>query len=397
MNPFLWTEAIKDGVVRKKFTQEVALWLKGGTHVALFGPRGTGKTTFLWHLGQELARDHGDDLAKDWEMIVIDLRRALSLPAFSGAIADSLTKHPNRRVQRRARAALSGLEKHFGVNLGVVHGGVRSPQGQLLDDSEVLYRHLVALTKVADRIVIAFDEFQRLASCPGEPLSLIRSALMGINKPGHVSLILTGSLRDRLNLMLHTSTEPIWDQTHDVELPALNTDELIYYIEERFNETDRKIEERAVEHLIDLTESHPKRTQHLAWYTWQRASSDTSITVEDVQAAFEDLLAPTSPYSTDFERLFDTFLTGPDSEVNDARALLMVAASDHIGGEHNARRYGFAGSGATYRALNRLKARGLITKTHQQWRVMDPLLSAWLRRQNPFALQQHNPKDEHTD
>lgn len=60
-------------------------------------------------------------------------------------------------------------------------------------------------------------EFQRLNGCPGEPLSIIRSALTEAESGGTISLLLTGSLREKLELMLHTDTEPIWDQTHVVE------------------------------------------------------------------------------------------------------------------------------------------------------------------------------------
>jgi hypothetical protein len=71
--------------------------------------------------------------------------------------------------------------------------------------------------------------------------------------------------------MLHTDSEPIWDQTHDVALPPIDSEPFASYLEHAFKATGRPIEERAADLLIELTEAHPKQTQHLAWQTWEIA------------------------------------------------------------------------------------------------------------------------------
>jgi AAA ATPase-like protein len=151
-------------------------------HVALFGPRGTGKTSFTLELRRELARDHEPD-APPWQMLRVDLRRAISLPAFIGAVRTALDRHPGGRLRRRAGDAWRRLEKDIGINLGVVAAGVRTTGRQALNEAEVLHDQLLALTQATDRLVVVFDEFQRLNSCPGEPLSIIRSSWS--NSPRH--------------------------------------------------------------------------------------------------------------------------------------------------------------------------------------------------------------------
>ena len=131
INPFNWTDAVQlaDAVSRQPFTERVAMNLKGGTHTALFGPRGTGKSSFLLELGEELSREHGSD-GPAWDIIVIDLRRAISLPAFIGTVADAIAQHPNRALRRRGAAAIRDVEKEVGINLGVVKAGVKSTGGR---------------------------------------------------------------------------------------------------------------------------------------------------------------------------------------------------------------------------------------------------------------------------
>lgn len=382
LNPFIWSRPIEDGVPRGEFAERTARRLKAGTDIALFGPRGTGKTTFLAELRGELAREHEAD-APPWELVVIDLRRAISLPAFIGAVADALANHPSRGVRRRARTAIARLEKEIGLNLGVLKAGVRASSRGELGEAEVLHAQLSALSGIADHLVIAFDEFQRLSSCPGQPLSIIRSALMGPQHTGRLSLLLTGSLRGRLELMLHSDNEPIWDQTLDLDLPDLMSDELVAYLEHRFQATGRPIDEHGVEDLVSLTDAHPKRTQHLAWHVWERRDGPGPIGRDDVQTAFDDLLASDS--HTGFHRLIDTLLAGGESEINDARALFLVASGASTGSHKDAHRYGLNSATSTRRAVSRLEQRGLVVRGVQRWRILDPLLAEWLRREDPLG------------
>lgn len=384
MNPFIWTGPIEDGVPRQPFTEKAALTLKGGTHVALFAPRGTGKTSFLHELGHDLEREHEPD-APAWDLIIIDLRRAISQAAFIGAVSDAIEQHPNKNLRRKGKAAFGRLEKEMKLNLGVVKAGVRSAAQRELNEGEVLHRQLTALTELSERLVIAFDEFQRLNNCPGEPLSIIRSALMGTEQTGRLSLLLTGSMRERLELMLHSDTEPIWDQTLDQDLPPIDSGDFADYLQDRFEATGRPIEERAVEQLVELTSSHPKRTQHLAWHVWDRSSDKEEVSTAAVQEAFDDLLE-SGNYNTDFSRLIETLLSGNETEVNDARALLLVASDDLPGSDKSAQLYGLTNADATRRALQRLNDRGLIDASGGEWAIVDPLLAEWLRRYNPVRI-----------
>jgi hypothetical protein len=247
-------------------------------------------------------------------------------------------------------------------------------------------------------MVIAFDEFQRLNKCPGEPLSIIRTALMGAGQTGRIALVLTGSLREKLKLMLHTDTEPIWDQTHDIDLPMLNEVEFVGYVEMKFEATGRPIDEHAAERLVSLAESHPKRTQHLAWHVWQRAdeAGTALIGVEDVQEAFEELVHD-SKLNTDFTKIIDTLLSGDDADQNDVRALFLLASGSSVGSDLDAQRYGLLDHAATRRALVRLRDRGVVTQPRAgAWQITDPFLKAWLQEQDPLGFQAQLPAGDNT-
>lgn len=383
LNPFIWSDAVaaQDAVSRQPFTQQTALHLKAGTHVALFGPRGTGKSSFLLQLAQELAAEQAPDAPK-WSMITIDLRTAISLPAFIGAVTEALRDHPDKGLRRRARSALRDVEKELGINLGVIKAGVKSTGRHESNDAVILQTQLAAIPKLADRIVIACDEFQRLNSCPGEPLSQIRAALMGPVHAGHVSLLLTGSLREKLKLMLKTDTEPIWDQTLEQQLPDLDLADFIDYLQLRFAASAKPITDAAVEHLVELGGHHPKRTQQIAWHAWDQALPAETIEGDGVNDAYEYLVRSEDKVA----QIIDQLLSGEEPEVNEAKALFLLGGGGSTGSRIAAQRYGLTDESATTRALARLRKRGIVAEVSGAWRVVDPLLAEWLRRNDPLGL-----------
>lgn len=385
INPFIWDQAIDDGIGRADFARETALQLKSGQHVAMFGARGIGKSSFTLELAKELAQSQGED-APPWESIRIDLRRAISIPAFVGAISYAVDNHPEKAVRRRISGAFKKLEKEIGVNLGVFRAGIKSVPGTgATNESEVLFGQMAALRTLDRHLVVIFDEFQRLNNCPGEPLSIIRSALMEPGEGQQVSLFLTGSMRERLDLMLHSSTEPIWDQTHDVEIPEIGSEEFLTFLELRFDASGKPIDENAVEELIAFTNLHPKRTQHLAWMAWEDTHPGSHVTVDEVRGAWEKLVAGVAP-GVDFGAMLDQLLTGDSSDVSSAKALLLIGAGHSAGSTKSAKTYGLSDATTTRRALERMRNRGVVKGSGSRWEIVDPLYAEWLRRQDPAGF-----------
>src|SRR5205807_2122438 len=134
------------------------------------------------------------------------------------------------------------------------------------------------------------------------------------------------------------------------------------------------------------TNSHPKRTQHVAFHVWEAHAGGSAISVADVQEAF-DALITSGKDNTDFTKIMDALLSGPDPEENEAKALFLTAGGGSPSSEGDARRYGLGSTTTARRALDRLRDRGIIQRRGTQWVIVDPLLDAWLRRQNPVQIE----------
>jgi hypothetical protein len=386
LNPFIWDRPLDDPakiVGMEAFANQVALTLKGQTNVALFGPRDTGKTTFTNQLALELARSHGED-APPFEVVKVNLQRVVSIPGFIGCVHDAMISHPVKSLRRAAARQIGALEKEIGFDIRVIKGSVRSAALRPAQDAETLHAQLVALRSIADRLVVAFDEFQRLRHCPGDPLAIIRSALMSSGS-NHVSLLFTGSIRNALKMMLEDSQQPIFGEAAQMQLPAIGRVDFLEYLDFQFQETGRPADEDALNYLLSAAGAHPRSTQQLAWECWAATPAGERVTLQTAIDAHDRLVQTIE--RSEFASVLNVLMSGDEAEMNEVRALQLLAdrGGQHITSRPTARRYGFSSHSRVRPALVRLQGRGLVDQRDDVWYIVDPLFSEWLRRASPLA------------
>jgi hypothetical protein len=386
LNPFVWDRPLDDPakiVGMEGFAHHVALTLKGQTNVALFGPRDTGKTTFTNQLGLELGKAHGAD-APPFDVVKVNLQRVMSVPGFIGCVHDAMTQHPDRRLRRAARQQIEAIEKEIGFDIRVVKGGIRRPASRPEPDAEMLHAQLVALRSVSDHLVVVFDEFQRLRACPGDPLAVIRSALMS-SGANHVSLLFTGSIRNALRLMLEESGAPLFGEAAEMQLPVIARADFLEYLDYHFEATGKPADERALEYVVNATGAHPRSTQQLAWTCWAETAAGGRVTLETAIAAHDRLVRAVE--RSEFAVVLNVLANGSDAEMNEVRALQLLA--DRGGATVTSRAlaglYGFSSHSRVVPALERLRGRGLVDRRDGAWHIVDPLFAEWLRRASPLV------------
>jgi hypothetical protein len=386
LNPFIWDRPLDDPskiIGMEAFANEVALTLKGQTNVALFGPRDTGKTTFVNQLALELAKSHGDGVPP-FDVVKVNLQRVVSIPGFIGCVHDAMTSHPVKRVRRAAQRQIGALEKEIGFDIRVVKGSVKRPALSPADDAETLHAQLLALRAVSDRLVVVFDEFQRLRHCPGDPLAIIRSALMSSGS-NHVSLLLTGSIRNALRMMLEDSEQPIFGEAAQMRLPAIDRIDFLEYLDFQFADSGRPADEDALLYLLNATGGHPRSTQQLAWESWAGARAGGRVTLDTVTVAHDRLVR--SIERSEFAAVLNVLMSGDEAEANEVRALQLLAdrGGERVSSRPVATRYGFSSHSRVRPALVRLQGRGLVDEREGRWHIVDPLFGEWLRRASPLA------------
>lgn len=388
LNPFIWDRPLDDPakiVGMDAFAREVALTLKAQTNVALFGPRDTGKTTFTNQLALELAESHGRD-APPFDVVKVNLQRVVSIAGFIGCVHDAMVSHPVKAIRRTAQREISALEKQIGFDIKVVKGSVKRAASKPEQDAETLHAQLVALRSLSDHLVVIFDEFQRLRHCPGDPLAVIRSALMS-SGANHVSLLFTGSVRNALKMMLEDSGQPLFGEAKHMHLPTIDRVDFLEYLEFQFESTGKPADESALDFLLSATRAHPRSTQQLAWEAWADTAAGKPVTLDAVVSAHNRLVRTIE--RSEFATVINVLMSGDDAEVNEVRALQLLA--DHggartLGSRRLATLYGFSSHSRIRPAVERLAGRGLVEqKEDDDWQIVDPLFAEWLRRSSPLA------------
>jgi energy-coupling factor transporter ATP-binding protein EcfA2 len=386
LNPFIWDRPLDDPskiVGMEAFANQVALTLKGQTNVALFGPRDTGKTTFVNQLALALAHSHGED-APPFDVVKVNLQRVVSIPGFIGCVHDAMIAHPVKRLRRAAQRQIGALEKEIGFDIRVVKGSVKSAAVNPTQDAETLHAQLLALRSISDRLVVVFDEFQRLRHCPGDPLAIIRSALMSSGS-NHVSLLFTGSIRNALKMMLEDSHQPIFGEAAQMQLPVIGRVDFLEYLDFQFEATGRPAEEDALDYLLNATDAHPRGTQQLAWECWAATPSGRRVTLQTAIDAHDRLVRTIE--RSEFASVLNVLMSGDEAEVNEVRALQLLAdrGGERVTSRPVAKRYGFSSHSRVRPALTRLQGRGLVDRRDGGWYIVDPLFGEWLRRASPLA------------
>jgi hypothetical protein len=218
-------------------------------------------------------------------------------------------------------------------------------------------------------------------------LAIIRSALMS-SGANNTSILMTGSIREALKMMLEDSAEPIFGEAHQVELPPIDAADFIEYLDFNFTDTGRACDEAALVHLVELTNCHPKRTQQLAWGVWQAlvGLETPRVDVDVVQATYEEMLAGTD--SREFETTLQMLSFGGDAEANEMRALYLLAdrPDSPLTSRQHLALYGFTNASLILPAIQRLEKKGLSHKRGERWQIVDPFFEGWLRSPSPRAL-----------
>jgi hypothetical protein len=357
--------------------------LGSSRNFALFGPRDTGKTTFTNQLTLELAKSHGED-APPFDVVKVNLQRVVSIPGFIGCVHDAMVSHPVKSLRRAAQRQIGALEKEIGFDIKVVKGSVKSAAVNPAQDAETLHAQLLAVRSLSEHLVVVFDEFQRLRHCPGDPLAIIRSALMS-SGANHVSLLFTGSIRNALKMMLEDFHQPIFGEAAQMQLPVISRIDFLEYLEFQFDETGRPADEDALNYLLSATRAHPRSTQQLAWECWAGTPVGQRVTLKTVVDAHDRLVRTIE--RSEFASVLNLLISGDEAEANEVRALQLLAdrGGDNVTSRPVATRYGFSSHSRVRPALVRLQSRGLVDQRDGSWYIVDPLFGEWLRRASPLA------------
>lgn len=367
-SPFIYDGPIPPEKVigREHEAATLRQWAAAGRFVTLTAPRRYGKTSLIGRVARDAEAE--DRIA----VVVADLFDVASLADFVIRLERAWATHTPNRLRNAVGRVLAGAE----VGLSIAGSGftvalAERPQTDplpalhtLLDLPNRLRGH-----KNHARVLVVLDEFQSLGRVSGAE-ALLRSHAQ--HQRDTASYLFAGSEPGMLARAFGERSRPFYGQAEMFRLRRLPAAELADAIGAEFERTERYAGE-VLPDLVAASEGHPQRAMLLAHLLWTRVEAGQVAIPENWREALDEALARVDAEAR-------AVLTGLSA--GERKALRAVAEYGSPLNARALRTLDLAKTTAAHAARN-LLAEGVLEHDEDGWRLVDPLLGRWIRREMP--------------
>jgi uncharacterized protein len=228
-------------------------------------------------------------------------------------------------------------------------------------------------------VILAFDEFQDVQAYNSGRLEKQMRAAFQHHR--HVGYLFAGSKPHLLRRMAEDPHAAFYRFGRRLELGPIRADAWFAYLKPRFAKGRIEISADALRRIVELTEGIPYYVMRVCRLLWPRGLRTQTIDVNEADAAFGEIVdeageifAPTWEELTLAQRR--------------AAAALAEGRGNEVFAEAVRREYELGAPSSVARSLERLRDLGLVghegpTTTRARYRIVDPVLVAWVQRQRP--------------
>lgn len=360
-NPFRYSSPVGlDDLIDRDVETDLLLdTAREGNNARLVAPRRYGKTSLLRRVLAEAG-------ASGWTGVYVDFFGVLTLADVGERIERAYTAALTGRAARWFDGVRAGLTPSLTAGAGPVKASARlQPTRHSL--TERLELPVRVHERFGHRVLVVFDEFQEVLLADRSADAVIRASIQHHGEAA--SYVFAGSHVGMMNEIFGDRRRAFYGQARPVPLPPLPAEECAEFIATRFAGTGKDVG-AALSPLLALTAGHPQRTMLLAHAVWERAdhgAADESTFVEARERVLADL-------DDEFRALWSGLPGGQ------RRVLVAVARGER---PYSSTSVGGSRGGAVRAALDALLKRAELVADPAAatgYRVVDPLLAAWVRR-----------------
>ncbi len=339
--------------------------------VFVYAERRLGKTSLIKRVLDDLPES-------EFVTVYVDLWPTDGPVSFVTAVAKAFAEAAATRSERLLETAKS-LFAHLTPTLTLDEAGspslqfsARSGRHQAPELEEVLTAPAKIAARESRRLVVVYDEFQRLLEYDLNNVErLLRSA---VQQHQGVAYLFLGSRKHLIQRMLLDASRPLYRSAGHYPLTPIAAKHWNPFIQEHFERARKRIDDHAVEELCQLTEGHPFYTQHLAHALWERTPEGSTVTEATLQKATDVLLNREAyAYTTLWETLtrnHQRFLRGLATEPPGVKPF----SFDFV------HRYGLRSPSSGQRAAESLLQKDIIDRENGSFNITDRFFKLWIRR-----------------
>ena len=355
---------------RKRELADLLRAMENGEKLFVFSERRYGKTSLVRAALRKLPR-------KNFISAYVDLWPTDSEATFVAAVARAITESMSSSVEKLMETA----KKFFGnlsPSITVDDQGKPSLTFGLAKHAriepimeEVLETPGRIGSKGGPHVVVVMDEFQQMLEYGSDRAERkLRSVIQ--NQRG-VSYVFLGSRKHLIQKMVLDKNRPLYRAGGHYPLGPIAEKEWQPFIRQHFLAATKRIDERQIHEICEMTQGHPFYTQHLCHALWELCEPRKAVTREMIREAGKVLLDRESyAYTTLWESLTlpqKRFLKGLAAEP----AGVKVFAGEFVS------RHGLSSASNAQRAVEALLAKDVIDRDNGSYVISDRFFRLWIQ------------------
>jgi AAA+ ATPase superfamily predicted ATPase len=376
-NPFTFGALALDRAFtdRESELRELVSDMRNGQDVLVYAPRRYGKSSLVLRAAQRAVRDR--ILVGYCDLMKTPTKERLAA-ALAKTIYSDLESAAGQALERAA-SLFRGLRVTPTMEVDPTDGSLRfafhaGRRRAAIDDT---IETLLALpgqiaAERERRVALVFDEFQEIVSLDPKFPNLMRAVFQEQPEVAHVYL---GSKRHVLERIFDDANEPFWRSAKRLEIGPIAPAEFARFLRQRFDETEKGIDDEAVNRVLEATAGHPYGTQELAYFLWELVPTGHFARLADVEEALGQALRSEHNH---FAKLWD--------DAPHAQRLLMLALAEEptrsLYAADYAERRDLPPKPARQRAIGALLTKEIAGRDRDGvYRIVEPFFVDWLLRE----------------
>jgi hypothetical protein len=242
-------------------------------------------------------------------------------------------------------------------------GEIRQPEFSL--------GQIFAYLESADKpCIVAIDEFQQISKYPEKNIEAILRT--HIQQCRNTSFIFSGSLRHIMINMFFSVSRPFYQSVSLLNLPAIDVDRYILFIQKHFKKAGKKISDENIRQIYNLFEGH-------TWYIHNVFNRLYSFLDENEEASSEIinhcLRNTISLYETMFQGILSLL---PERQKELLYAIAKEGKASEITSAAFIKKHSLLSSSSVQTATKQLLEKELITKENNIYQIYDRFFGLWL-------------------
>jgi len=266
-NPFAYSNYVtgESFCNRKKELSELLSYVKGSQNVLLYSHRRYGKSSLIQQLFCDIKKKNFNIGAMHIELYGTISEKDFITRTFQGL---NQLESNFEKLLKSVSSALKNIKLNLSIDSST-GGTLVSPSFEAVNEKIILEELMNILSKYSQKrkLVIAFDEFQEVASYTEEGFEKrLRSF---IQQHSNICYLFAGSQQHLITEMFNSNTRAFYKLAESFPLSKIETKHYIPWVQNLFSRKKVHLPAELIEEIAAKFENHPMYIQNFLFHLWE--------------------------------------------------------------------------------------------------------------------------------